>query len=176
MRLAPKGAGNLWLHLLKNAPAPIHFSRRKFDLVVGNPLWHPTGDIQNRGYYRCLKQQDAEEDSLIEASPHPPATAGPVEAGQMGEELLDPATFFFVRSAELYLRDSGAIAFVLPRNVLNEAQQSGSAVFSFKGGSRSAGSGQALVLGLENVLDLDRVEPLCGVPACVLVARMAEGA
>ena len=176
MRFASEGAGNFWLHLLKNSPAPVHLSRRKFDLVVGKPPWHPTGDIQNRGYYRCLKQQDAEEDSLIEPSPHPPATAGPVEAAQMGEELLDPAAFFFLRSAELYLRDSGTIAFVLPRSVLNEAQQGGSAVFSFKGGSRSAGSGQALVLGLENVLDLDRVEPPAGVPVCVLVARMVEWA
>ena len=28
---------NLWLHILKNAPAPVYMARRKFDLVVGSP-------------------------------------------------------------------------------------------------------------------------------------------
>ena len=29
----------LWLHILKNAPASVYMSQRKFDLVVGNPPW-----------------------------------------------------------------------------------------------------------------------------------------
>ena len=36
IRLVLGGRGTVWLHILKNAPAPVYLSRRKFDLVVGN--------------------------------------------------------------------------------------------------------------------------------------------
>ena len=36
IRLALEGKDGFWLHILKNAPAPVFLSRRKFDLVVGN--------------------------------------------------------------------------------------------------------------------------------------------
>ena len=69
IKLVLDGKDTLWLHILKNAPAPIYLSRRKFDLVVGNPPWHST----------------------------------------------EQAAHFFTRSADLYLRDGGSIAFVMPQ-------------------------------------------------------------
>ena len=125
IRLVLESKDTIWLYILKNGPAPIFLSRRKFDLVVGNPPWHST-------------------------------------------EL---ATQFFARSADLYLKDGGSIAFVMPRAVMMAEQHSRSTSFLFKGGSPSTSSGQALALRLERVLDLDQVEPLFNVPSCVLMAR-----
>ena len=35
IKLTLEGNGNIWLHILKNSPAPVFLSRRVFDLVVG---------------------------------------------------------------------------------------------------------------------------------------------
>ena len=71
IKLVLEGKDTLWLHILKNDPAPIYLSRRKFDLVVGNPPRRST----------------------------------------------EQAAHFFARSADLYLRDGGSIAFVMPQAV-----------------------------------------------------------
>ncbi len=75
IKLVLDGKGTLWLHILKNDPAPFYLSRRKFDLVVGNPPRHST----------------------------------------------EEATHFFATSADLYLRDGGSIAFVMPRDASESA-------------------------------------------------------
>ena len=36
IQLALEGKGTVWLHILKNSPAPVFLSRRKFDLVVSD--------------------------------------------------------------------------------------------------------------------------------------------
>ena len=69
IKLVLEGKDTLWLHILKNEPATIYLSRRKFDLVVGCPPRHSTED----------------------------------------------AAHLFARSADLYLREGGSIAFVMPR-------------------------------------------------------------
>ena len=69
IKLALEGKGALWLHILKNDPAPFYLSRRKFDLVVGAPPRRST----------------------------------------------EQATHTFDRSADLYLKEGGSIAFVMPR-------------------------------------------------------------
>lgn len=38
IRLILEGRGNIWLHILKNSPAPVFLSRRKFDLVVARGI------------------------------------------------------------------------------------------------------------------------------------------
>ena len=71
VKLVLEGKDTLWLHILKNDPAPFYLSRRKFDLVVGNPP----------------------------------------------RRSIEQAAHFFTRSADLYLRDGGSIAFVMPQAV-----------------------------------------------------------
>ena len=71
IKLVLDGKGTLWLHILKNEPAPFYLGRRKFDLVVGTPPLNST----------------------------------------------EQAAHFFATSADLYLRDGGSIAFVMPREV-----------------------------------------------------------
>ena len=76
IKLILEGKGTLWLHILKNDPAPFYLSRRKFDLVVGSPSRHS----------------------------------------------VEEAAHFFATSADLYLRDGGSIAFVMPRGVAATAK------------------------------------------------------
>ncbi|MCE2464058.1 MAG: hypothetical protein J4F46_09180 [Dehalococcoidia bacterium] len=71
IKLVLEGKDTLWLHILKNDPATIYLSRRKFDLVVSSPP-------------RLSTEQSNQ---------------------------------FFATSADLYLRDGGSIAFVMPRGV-----------------------------------------------------------
>ena len=45
IRLTLQGKDTVWLHILSNAPAPLFFSRRKFDLVVSCPHWRCAGPV-----------------------------------------------------------------------------------------------------------------------------------
>ena len=135
-------------------PAPIFLSRRKFDLVVGNPPWLSMRYIRDARYRAFVRRQVLQECQLL-------ATR---ETHLFAN--LEVATLFFARTADLYLKDSGTIAFVMPRAVMTADQHARFASFSFKEG--------ALTLRLEKVLDLDQVAPLFNVPACVLVATKGK--
>jgi hypothetical protein len=71
---------------------------------------------------------------------------------------IELATLFFLRAADLYLKDGGTIGFVLPRSVFTSDQH-----HNFR---RS----YFLNLGFSQVWDLEKVEPLFNVPACVFFA------
>ena len=115
IRLALEGKGAVWLHILKNSPAPVFLNRRKFDLVVSDRS-------------RLLK---------------------------------DPAAQLFARSAELYLRDGGSIAFLMPPAATEDGQKSISA--------------SASTLRVEQVLDLDQGEFAFNTPSCLVVAKKGDG-
>ena len=124
----PADAGNFWLHILKNTPAPVYLSRRKFDLVVSNP------------------------------------------AGLSAES----SNLFFARSADLYLRDGGTIAVVMPRTAMEGDLLPQLTDYPSMGASGPVSSGQADALRIEKVIDLDRLEPQFDVPSCVVVARKEQ--
>ena len=121
IKLTLEGKDTVWLNILKNAPTPAYLSRRKFDLVVGDPP-------------------------------------------QLPKEM--PAKFFD-RSADLYLRDGGTIAFIMPPAAMPAEQQFHFRSLSFEGGKSS--------LRLEKVLDLDQGNPPFDVPCCLVVARKPAG-
>ena len=154
IRLVLEGKDTVWLEILKNIPAPVFLSRRKFDLVMGNPPWLSMRYIRNPFYYQFVRRQILEEYQLLERDRTHLFTH------------MELADLFFARSADLYLRDGGTIAFIMPRSVLTAEQHSRFTSFSFKGG--------ALVLGLEKVIDLEGVRPLFNVPSCVLVAKSGK--
>ena len=54
IRLVLEGKDGFWLHILKNVPAPVFLSRRKFDLVVGNPPW-VSADEASQSLTRCAE-------------------------------------------------------------------------------------------------------------------------
>ena len=115
IKLVLEGKDTIWLHILKNSPAPVFLSRRKFDLVVSNQSRLST----------------------------------------------DPAIQFFGLSAELYLRDGGSIAFVMPRVSLTAVQQSS--------------SGPASTLHVGKVLELEDPASPFSSDSCVVVATTGDG-
>jgi len=136
----------IWAFVLKNIYKPL-FLKDTFDVVMGNPPWIAFRFFEP-GYQIFLKRQITEEYSLLTGR---------------GELIthLEVALLFFVRSAHLYLKRGGTIAFVLPRSVFSGDQHDD---------FRQARFGR-VGLELTDIWDLERVKPLFNVPSCVLFAQ-----
>jgi len=136
----------IWAFILKNLYKPL-FLKGKFDVVLGNPPWLSYRYVEKGEYQKFLKRQIVEEYRLL---------SGKAEL----ITHMELATLFFLRAADLYLKEGGTIGFVLPRSVFSSDQH-----YNFR---RSYFS---LSLGFEEVWDLEEVEPLFNVPACVFFGK-----
>ncbi len=150
MRLMDIGLDSIWVFMLSNIYVPITLSHSKFDMIVGNPPWIAMRYIENRNYQDFLKEKvlyfDLLDSNQVHLFTH-----------------MEMATLFFRSSSDLYLNDSGLIAFVMPRSVLTGALQHVKFRYFEKPTSR-----------LLKILDLENVSPLFNVPSCVLVAIKEE--
>jgi len=117
--------------------------RHRFDVVIGNPPWVSFRFVEKGEYQDYLKKLIVKESGLLEGSAHLIAH-------------LELATLFFARCANLYLKPSGKIGFVLPRSIFAADQHD-----RFR---RSCGMGNATLTG---IWDLEGVSPLFSVPAAV---------
>jgi hypothetical protein len=117
--------------------------RHHFDVVIGNPPWVSFRFVEKGEYQDYLKQLIVKECGLLEGSAHLVTH-------------LELATLFFARCANLYLKPSGRIGFVLPRSILTADQHD-----RFR---RSCGMGHTT---LTRIWDLEGVSPLFAVPAAV---------
>jgi len=142
----------IWAFVLKNIYKPL-FLRRKFDFVVGNPPWLSYRYVERGEYQKFLKKQITETYSLL---------SGKAELITQ----MELGTLFFLRTADLYLRPDGAIAFVLPRSIFTADQHD-----PFRQGRFSFTEAK---VNFEEVWDLEEVEPLFNVPACVVLASGGE--
>lgn len=108
IRLIDDGLDAIWVFMLSNIYAPIMLAQSQFDMVVGNPPWIAMRYIENKNYQDFLKEEvlsyDLLESDQVHLFTH-----------------MEMATLFFCNSAEMYLRDKGIIAFVMPRSVLTGA-------------------------------------------------------
>ncbi len=136
----------IWAFILKNLYKPL-FLKGNFDVVLGNPPWLSYRYVEKGEYQKFLKRQIVEEYRLL---------TGKAEL----ITHMELATLFFLRTADLYLKAGGIIGFVLPRSVFSSDQH-----YNFR---RSYFS---LNLGFEEVWDLEKVEPLFNVPACVFFGK-----
>jgi len=136
----------IWAFILKNLYKPL-FLKGNFDVVLGNPPWLSYRYVEKGEYQKFLKRQIVEEYRLLSGS---------------AENIsnMELATLFFLRAADLYLKEGGTISFVLPRSIFSSDQH-----YNFR---RSYFS---LNLGFEEVWDLEEVEPLFNVPACVFFGK-----
>jgi SAM-dependent methyltransferase len=146
LNLVDKELNSIWAFILSNIYAPIALNKSKFDVVIGNPPWIAMRYIENREYQDFLKQQVLAYELLESAQVHL-------------FTHMEVATLFFCRSSDLYLNDSGLIAFVMPRSVLTGALHHA----NFKQLRKPK-------MELIKILDLEGVSPLFNVPSCVLIA------
>jgi SAM-dependent methyltransferase len=137
---------SIWAFILKNLYKPL-FLKGNFDVVLGNPPWLSYRYVEKGEYQKFLKRQIVEEYRLL---------SGKAEL----ITHMELATLFFLRAAGLYLKEGGAIGFVLPRSVFSSDQH-----YNFRRSYFSVN------LGFEEVWDMEEVEPLFNVPACVFFGR-----
>jgi SAM-dependent methyltransferase len=141
------GRDHIWGYVARNLARPLWLSSafQRADVVLGNPPWLP---------YRFLT-------SHLQATFRAECQRRGLWSGGKLAAHHDLSAYYFARCAELYLRDGGTIAFVMPYGALNRAQFSG---------LRSGRFGDVEV-GFDDAWAFDEtVRPLFPVPSCVLFA------
>jgi hypothetical protein len=137
----------IWAFVLKNAYKPL-FLKGRFDLVIGNPPWLSYRHVEQPDYQKFLKEQITQTYRLL---------SGKAELITQ----MELGTLFLLRAADLYLKEGGTIAFVLPRSIFSADQHDALRQGTFKG----------VHLTWSELWDLEGVEPLFNVPSCVLFSR-----
>jgi len=137
----------IWAFILKNKYKTSYLRERRVQLLLGNPPWLPYRDVQSADYQRFLKQMIIETHGLLDKSDAEVIT------------LMELATLFLVRCADLYLAEDGVVAFVLPRSVFSADQHDNFRKLKFNP-----------KLKILQILDLEDVKPLFRVPSCVVIA------
>jgi type I restriction-modification system DNA methylase subunit len=131
--------------ILKNFFRPLYLAGNVyFDAVIGNPPY-----LSYR--YMGERQQDQTKQLLSDYGLHP----GPQNVTHMEE-----ATLFVARCADLYLGDSKQLGFVMPRSIFTSDQHD-----PFRRGDYD------VQFGLTRVIDLEDVDPLFNIPACVIIGQ-----
>ncbi len=141
---------SIWAFILKNKHKPIDFTYKKFDLIVGNPPWVVYNSIESIQYQNFLKKSIKENYRLTRSA-----------------ELIthmELATLFLLRCSELYLKNRGIIAFVMPRSIFSADQHS-----NFRNNTFNK-----VNLKFFKILDLEDVSPLFRTLSCVVFARKDE--
>lgn len=153
-RLHKDGRDHIWGYYVRNLVRPIWLSQlgNRADVLVGNPPWlrysKMTGAMQDR--YKGL----AKDRGLL--------------TGGLGGSARDLSTLFVARCSELYLKQGGDFAFVMPYGVLSRKPHEG-----FRTGRWTSDFATATVaFGLS----WDLVDVTTGFPnhACVVFGRLAE--
>ncbi|MFQ6026989.1 MAG: hypothetical protein ACE5Q6_05805 [Dehalococcoidia bacterium] len=147
LRLYLHGKGQIWLHLLKNLPASVYMSQRKFDLVVGS-----TPGISN---------------PRLPASPNQPAMVDPAES-RREVDAKSNSEVFFAAAADLYLEDNGEIGLTVP---LDESLQD--PIQRFATGIFVPDS--SVNITFERIVDLTQVSRLYQMPAIALIGSRRAG-
>lgn len=139
----------IWAFVIKNIYKPL-FLRAKFDFVIGNPPWLSYRYVEQLEYQKFLKKQITD------------SKQGYGLLSGRGELIthMELGTLFFLRAADLYLKEGGAIAFVLPRSIFTADQHDALRQGNFTG----------VKLSFNEVWDLEEVKELFKVPCCVLFA------
>ena len=105
--LHAEGRDHIWAYYTRNLVRPVALSRRKVDVIVGNPPW-----LNYRNTASVLR------DKLVQQSKE----LYHIWQGGRYATHQDVAGLFFARSVALYLRDGGIIAMVLPHSALQTGQ------------------------------------------------------
>jgi len=155
------GRDHIWGFVTRNLVHPIWLSQQsqKVDVVIGNPPWLS---------YRFM-------DKDLQARFRTECQSFGIWQGQVAQQQ-DLSAYFFVRCVELYLRDGGTIAFVMPYAAMTRRQFARFRTGLY--GAAQKGSSRLIYITVQFTnawVFSDRVRPLFPVPSCVLFAISGEG-
>jgi len=159
--LERNGQDHIWGFVTRNLVRPIWLAQKsqKVDVVIGNPPWLA---------YRFM-------DSSLQARFRTECQDFGIWHGQVAQQQ-DLSAYFFVRCVELYLKDSGVIAFVMPYAAMTRRQFA-----RFRTGLYGASQRKSsrLIYVTVQFTDAwvfsDKVQPLFPVPSCVIFAIHGSG-
>ncbi len=153
--LSAAGRNHIWGYVARNLSRPIWLSSetQRADVVIGNPPWlsyrYMAPETQER--FRGESQR-----------------LGVWVGGRGHVSHQDLSGYFFARSVELYLKDGGTIAFVMPHASISRQHFEGfrSGVFG------TLKTPPIATVAFDEVWGFDeRVQPLFPVPSAVILAR-----
>lgn len=154
-RLHSSGRNSIWGYYVKNLIRPLWLSEseNRVDVLIGNPPWlrysKMTSAMQVR--YRVL----ARERGLL--------------AGGLGAAARELSTLFVARCAQLYLREGGSFAFVMPHGVMTRRPHA--AFRSGRWGSVNAGMVQ---VSFDESWDLSQAPTGFPMVSCVIRASLTS--
>jgi hypothetical protein len=137
---------SVWGFILRNAYQPALLAHRKFDFVAGNPPWIAYRFIQRPDYQERLRTLATQTYKLLQTQDTHLFTQ------------MEVATLFFAVCERYYLREGGTLAFVMPRSILTGAKQ-------------HAAFQKQYLSAAYRLLDCEKVQPLFGVPTCVVLYK-----
>jgi SAM-dependent methyltransferase len=160
-QLDRSGRNHIWGFVTRNLVRPIWLSQQsqKVDVVIGNPPWLS---------YRFM-------DADLQARFRTECQSFGIWHGQVAQQQ-DLSAYFFVRCAELYVRDGGVVAFVMPYAAMTRRQFARFRAGLY--GVAQRGHSRLIFLTVQFTgawVFSDKVQPLFPVPSCVLFARSGDG-
>lgn len=147
-KLRKAGRNHVWGYVARNITRPVWLSRRagRFERVIGNPPWlslrYMSSEMQSKARFGMGVYD--------------------IWVGGKLATQQDLSGYFFARCADLYLKEGGQIAFVMPLAAMSRGQFSKFRSGSFRG---------ATVKFVAAWIFDERVFPLFPVPSCVLFAE-----
>ena len=153
--LHTEGRDHIWAYYTRNLVRPVALSRRKVDVIVGNPPW------LNYNQTVSTLRTELERQSK---------TVYGIWTGGKYAPSQDVAGLFYARSTDLYLKDSGVIGMVMPHSALQSGQYSKWRTGSWQ--PEQSGRSLSVGFGYKSAWDLERLVPntFFPVPASVVFA------
>ena len=163
-RLHAEGRNHIWAYYTRNLVRPVALSRRKVNVIVGNPPW-----LIYRNTASTLRTELARQSKDLYG----------IWVGGRHANHQDISSLFFARCVDLYLKDGGVIGMVMPHSALQMGQHSKwrTGVWQTKpvGRGRKRTAGRVLSVDFDHKMawDLEGLEPntFFPVPASVVFAR-----
>ena len=155
-KLHNEGRDHIWAYYTRNLVRPVALSRRKVDIIIGNPPWlnyNQTADTLRTELRRLSTEVYG------------------IWAGGRYASNQDVAGLFFARCTDLYLKDGGVIGMVMPHSALQAGQYT-----KWRTGAWSASNGNTTLsvdFGHKPAWDLERLQPntFFPVPSSVVFAK-----
>ena len=154
--LHEEGRNHVWAYYTRNLVRPVWLSSPdgQVDVIVGNPPWLTYNRVDATLRSELERQSKESYDIWV---------------GRQYATQQDIAGLFYTRCVDLYLRNEGTAAMVLPHSALQAGQYR----------KWRSGSWQQAQADMAETIpwDLERIEPntFFPVPACVVFARKAVG-